>query len=162
GVAAALGPAGFANPAAARELNRSQKRVLVIFLAGGGSQLETWDPKPGTATGGPFDTIATSVPGTHIFRLLPPTPNQIHPIGLVRGLNSAVRDHGIGKQIMLTGRKPEAGIEYPHLGAVAAKLLGSGGDALPGHIHVFPARGADGGSRPDAAFLGAQFASVPV
>jgi len=160
GAAAVLGPAGFASPAAARELAKTQKRVLVIFLAGGVSQLETWDPKPGTDTGGPFAAIPTAVPGTRIGELLPHTAKQMKRIALVRGLNSVSPDHGIGEKIMLTGRKPEAGVEYPHIGAVSAKLLGADGQAMPGHVHVFPA-GAGGRSQ-DATFLGPKFASVPV
>src|SRR5437879_8682012 len=125
GATAAFGVGGFANPAAARELAKSQKRVLVVFLSGGVSQLETWDPKPGTDTGGPFAAIPTSVPGIHISELLPLTAKQMHRMAIVRSLNSVSDDHGRGAQIMLTGRVPEAGIEYPHIGAVSAKLLGS-------------------------------------
>src|SRR5438045_3696880 len=114
----------FAAPAAAAELSKSQKRVLVVFLHGGVSQLETWDPKPGTDTGGPFRAIPTAVPGTHICELLPETAKRAHRIAIVRGLNSVSPDHAMGAKIMMTGRLPEAGIEYPHLGAVDAKLLG--------------------------------------
>ncbi len=159
GATAALGPLGFAAPGAASELARAQKRVVVIFLAGGVSQLETWDPKPGTDTGGPFRAIPTSVPGTHICELLPLTAARMHRLAVVRSLNSTSPDHGIGERIMLTGRKPEAGIEYPHIGAVAAKLLGGDNAEMPGHIHILP---GGGGGRADATFLGPQFASVPV
>lgn len=159
GTTAALGTGGFANPAAARELARSQKRVLVIYLSGGVSQLETWDPKPGTDTGGPFASIQTSVPGTRICELLAHTSKQMHRIALVRGLNSQSPDHGIGQTIMLTGRKPEAGIEYPHLGAVSAKLLGSGTLGLPGNIQILP-KGEGGFGKADATFLGPKFAAV--
>ena len=114
--------------------------MLVIFLAGGASQLETWDPKPGTDTGGPFRAIPTTVPGTHICELLPFTAKQTHRLAIVRGVNTAMDDHGIGEKIMLTGRKPEAGIEYPQLGAVAAKLLGSDAAGLPAHISDPPQR----------------------
>src|SRR5690606_25971636 len=55
------------------------------------------------------------------------------------------------------GRRMEPAIEYPHLGAVAAKLLGTGDGGLPGHIQVLP---GGGGFRQDAAFLGPKFASV--
>ncbi len=154
GAAAAFGTAG-----AAADLTKAKKRVLVIFLAGGVSQLETWDPKPGTDTGGPFRAIPTSVAGTHVGELLPHTARQVHRLAIIRGLNSAVPDHAVGTQIMLTGRRPEAGIDYPHVGAVAAKLLGSGAQALPGHIHILP-RAGGGASRQDAAFLGPQFAAV--
>ena len=45
------------SPALAAEMKRSQKRVILLWLAGGSSQLETWDPKPGAPTGGPFRAI---------------------------------------------------------------------------------------------------------
>ncbi|MCE9562346.1 MAG: DUF1501 domain-containing protein [Planctomycetes bacterium] len=158
--AAALGPSGFANAYANAELAKTQKRVLVIFLAGGASQLETWDPKPNTDTGGPFKAIPTSVPGTHIGELLPYTAKQMHRLAIVRGLNSVSDDHGIGEKIMLTGRKPEPAVEYPHIGAVAAKLLGnSAASALPGHIQILP-KGSSGFGKADATFLGPKFGSV--
>jgi hypothetical protein len=159
GAVAALGPLGFASPRANAALARSQKRVMVIFLSGGLSQLESWDPKPNTDTGGPLRSIPTSVPGTRISELLPNTAKQAHRMAIVRGLNSQNDDHGIGATIMLTGRKPEAGITYPHIGAVAARLLGSDSYALPGHIQILP-KGGSGFGGADAAFLGAKYASV--
>ena len=157
--AAALGPLGFASSEANAALARSQKRVMVIFLSGGLSQLESWDPKPNTDTGGPLKAIPTSVPGTHISELLPHTAKQAHRLAIVRGLNSQNDDHGIGATIMLTGRKPEAGITYPHLGAVAARLLGSEASTLPGHIQIVPGGGSGFGGG-DAAFLGPKYSSV--
>ena len=59
-----------------------------------------------------------------LSELLPHTAKQAHRMAIVRGLNSQNDDHGIGTTIMLTGRKPEAGITYPHLGAVAAPAVG--------------------------------------
>ena len=52
----------------AGELKKQQKRVILLWLAGGASQLETWDPKPGAATGGPFRAIQTAVPGVAHLR----------------------------------------------------------------------------------------------
>src|SRR5213596_2656800 len=59
------------SPALAGELKKTQKRVILLWLAGGISQLETFDPKPGASTGGPFRAIPTDVPGTHISELMP-------------------------------------------------------------------------------------------
>src|SRR5437016_5297574 len=118
GAAAALGPAGFASRAAAEDLTKAGRRVLVVFLHGASSQLETWDPKPGTDTGGPFRAIPTSVPGTHICELLPYTAKQMHRMALVRGVNTAEDDHGKGDYIMHTGRRREPAVPYPHLGSV--------------------------------------------
>ncbi len=159
GATAALGAAGFASPAAAKELSKTQKRVLVVFLEGGLSQLESWDPKPNTDTGGPFKAISTSVPGTHVCELLPCTAKLMHHIALVRSLNSQTGDHAQGHNLMLTGRKMEAGITYPHLGAVSARLLGGSGSALPGHVRILP-KGGSGFNGADASFLGPRFASV--
>ncbi|HEY3392960.1 MAG TPA: twin-arginine translocation signal domain-containing protein, partial [Lacipirellulaceae bacterium] len=55
----------FSSPAIANQLRSDQKRIVVFNMHGGLSQLESWDPKPGTDTGGPFRAIPTSVPGVH-------------------------------------------------------------------------------------------------
>jgi hypothetical protein len=84
---AVVGGLGFlARPAVARQLARDQKRVVVFNMHGGLSQLESWDPKPVTPTGGPFRSIPTSVPGIHVSELLPKTAQQMHRLALVRGV----------------------------------------------------------------------------
>ena len=159
GTLGALGFGGMIHPLAAQQLQRQQKRVMVIFLAGGVSQLETWDPKPGTNTGGPFQTIPTSVPGTHICELLPYTAQQAHRLAIVRGLNTQEDNHAKGAYIMQTGRRETPAETYPHLGAVCAKLLTASDNPLPGYIHVTP-RGESGFNTRDSAFLGPRYASV--
>jgi hypothetical protein len=155
-----MGLGGMTHPLAAKELQRAQKRVLVVDLRGGVSQLETWDPKPGTDTGGPFQAIPTSVPGIHICELLPYTAKQMHRLAIVRGLNTAEDDHGKGHYIMQTGRRQEPAQEYPHFGSVCAKLLGSYDNPLPGYLHISHKGGSDGSRRSDAAFLGPKYACV--
>lgn len=159
GVAAGtLGFAGLALPSSAKELQKKQKRVLVIDLAGGVSQLETWDPKPGTNNGGPFQTIATSVPGVHICELLPYTAKQMHRMALIRGVNTMENDHGKGHYIMHTGRRKEPAMDWPHLGSVVAKVFGAE-QGLPGYLHIRAGKGG-GFNKQDAAFLGPRYASV--
>jgi hypothetical protein len=77
---AAAGTAAFADMtgiqalgtrAVADELRQNGKRCILLWLAGGASQLETWDPKPGAVTGGPFQSIPTSIPGVRICELMP-------------------------------------------------------------------------------------------
>jgi len=101
--------------AAAEQLKRSQKRILTLFLNGGVSQLESWDPKPNTTFGGPFRAIPTSVPGIHISELLPFTAQQMHLLALVRCLNTKNAEHISGSIEMTTGHSA-VGAEYPHLG----------------------------------------------
>src|SRR5690242_10973912 len=88
GAGASLSFSGMVKPAAAGQLANQQKRVLLVWLGGGVSQLESWDPKPGTELGGPFQAIATSVPGIHISELLPYTAKQIHHLALVRSVST--------------------------------------------------------------------------
>jgi hypothetical protein len=159
GVAGAVGALSLAPLRAAQQLQKARKRVVVIFLAGGASQLETWDPKPGTDTGGPFQTIVTSVPGVHICELLPYTAKMMHHMALVRGINTAEDDHGKGHIFMETGRRVEPAMKWPHLGSVCAKLLRDPDNPLPGYIHITP-KGNGGVNAEDAAFLGPRYASV--
>lgn len=152
-----LGFGSLVDPAAAKQLESNQKRVLLVWLAGGVSQLETWDPKPGTNTGGPTQAIHTTVPGIHISEMLPYCAKQMHRLALVRGINNAEDDHGKGAYFMHTGRRQEPAMVYPHLGSVMAKLLTPADNPLPGYIHVTP-KGEGAGK--DAAFLGPKYNSV--
>ncbi|MSR32320.1 MAG: DUF1501 domain-containing protein [Gemmataceae bacterium] len=160
GGAAGAGLAALTSPLAAKELSSKQKRVLVVWLSGGVSQLETWDPKPGTVTGGPFRAIPTSVPGIYISELLPKTAKWMHKLALVRGINTKEDDHGKGAYIMHTGRRQEPANSFPHLGSVCSKLLTTDANPLPGYLNIVP--GGGGQSAADAAYLGPRFGSVGI
>src|SRR5580704_13801730 len=77
------------NALAAPEVNsalkKTQKRVILLWLAGGASQLETWDPKPGAVTGGPFRAIKTDVPGLQISELMPKMAQRMKTTCVIRG-----------------------------------------------------------------------------
>ncbi|GIT30570.1 MAG: hypothetical protein Ct9H300mP1_26160 [Planctomycetaceae bacterium] len=91
---------------AAKQLEKTQQRVVCIYMSGGLSQLESWDPKPKTNTGGPFRAIPTSVPGIHISELLSRTAKHMDKLALVRGINTRNGDHGKGNYHMQTvGRR---------------------------------------------------------
>jgi hypothetical protein len=148
----------FGSPAAATALLKDQKRVVVFNMHGGLSQLESWDPKPGTPTGGPFRAIPTSVPGIHISELLPHTAKQMHHLSIVRSINTKEDDHGKGAYKMLTGRDQTPAADYPMIGAVMAKCLETPSNSLPGHISITP--GGGGGRGNDAAYLGPRYSSI--
>src|SRR6187401_2261401 len=133
GTAAAAGTAAFAdmtgldllgNAAVAGEMKKQQKRVILLWLAGGSSQLETWDPKPGAPTGGPFRSIATSVPGIRISELMPKMAQRMEHTCIIRSLNTKNGDHGGGARLMMRGRMDDPSLHYPDLGAVVARELG--------------------------------------
>jgi hypothetical protein len=148
----------FSNPVIAKQLRADQKRIVVFNMHGGLSQLESWDPKPGTVTGGPFRAIPTSVPGIHISELLPQTAKQMHHLCLVRGVNTSEDDHAKGTYLMLTGRRQTPAADYPQIGAVAAKALAPADSPLPGHILITP--GGSGGRGNESAYLGPKYSSI--
>jgi hypothetical protein len=155
GLGVAAGFAGMVQPAVSAELERRRKQILVVWLAGGASQLETWDPKPNTSTGGPFRAIETAVPGIRISELMPRCARQMHRMALLRSINTKENDHGKGHYLMHTGRPQAPGTVYPHLGCVAARFLAPAQDPLPGFIHITPGGGGRGSS--EAAFLGPKY-----
>ncbi|WP_422926481.1 DUF1501 domain-containing protein [Singulisphaera sp. PoT] len=158
GVASQFGFSRFVQPSIAAELQGREKQVLVVWLAGGASQLETWDPKPGTETGGPFRSIETSVPGTRISELMPRTAKLMHHISLARGVNTNENDHAKGQYMMHTGRPEMPGVAHPHFGSMAAKFLGAETNPLPGYIYITPGGGGRTGT--EAAYLGPKYAAL--
>lgn len=125
-----------ASEAQAAEVRKQGKRLFILYLGGGASQLETWDPKPGRPTGGPFGAIETTAPGVRISELLPRLARQMHHMALVRGVNNAGMgaDHdGSGMSI---GRRKDPFVNYPTLAEIAAKELGRRETKIPDHVEL--------------------------
>lgn len=166
GVAGAAGAAGsgglgfgdFLQPAIADELKSQQKQVLFIWLDGGISQLESWDPKPGTQFGGPFRAIDTSVPGLQICELLPKTAKQMHHLALVRSLCTKDNSHSAGVPRILRGDPKNRGVTYPYFGSAIAKLIGPGPSGLPPYVWIKPGNG--GFITDHAGFLGSKYGAL--
>jgi uncharacterized protein (DUF1501 family) len=147
-------------PALAAELKQKQKRVIMLWLAGGSSQLETWDPKPGAVTGGPFRAIQTSVPGVKISELMPQMAKRLHHTCLIRSLNTRNGDHGSGAKLMMRGRRDEANLQYPDLGAVLARELGQADSKVPDYVSFYFATEGQGFAPGSSGFLGARYAPM--
>jgi hypothetical protein len=168
--AAAAGAAAFAadmtqlnilqHPALAGELKKQQKRCILLWLAGGASQLETWDPKPGAPTGGPFRAIPTSVPGIHISELMPQMAKRMKHTCIIRSLNTRNGDHGGGAQLMMRGRRDEPNLKYPDLGAVLARELGRTDSQVPDYVSFYFATEGRGMAPGTAGFLGSRYAPM--
>jgi uncharacterized protein (DUF1501 family) len=152
------------NALAAPEVNgalkKTQKRVILLWLAGGASQLETWDPKPGATTGGPFRSIQTDVPGLRISELMPKMAQRMKTTCVIRGLNTKNGDHGSGAKIMMRGRRDEAGLRYPDLGAVVAREMGRVDSKVPDYVTFYTQTEGRSMAPGDAGFLGARYAPM--
>src|SRR5207248_3577745 len=81
------------------------KSVLLLWLWGGPSHHETWDPKPNAPSQvrGTFRPISTATPGTHICELLPQAARRTNQFAILRSLNHNQTDHNVGGTINLTG-----------------------------------------------------------
>lgn len=157
-VAGAGAAGGLFQPALGEALRKRHKQVLFIWLDGGISQLESWDPKPNTRFGGPFRAIPTSVPGIHVSELLPRTAKQMHHLTLVRSLCTEDNSHSAGVARIQRGDPKNRGVTYPFLGSAVAKFLGSGAGNLPPYVWIKP--GSSGFIPGDAGFLGPRYGAL--
>jgi len=105
------------------------KSVIQIWLWGGPSQLDTFDPKPeaGSAYCGPYTKpIATNVKGIQICEMLPLLAQQADKYSLIRGMTHGNSGHETAAYMMLTGHKPGDGIVYPTVAAITSYFKGYG------------------------------------
>lgn len=145
---------------AANVADKKQKRACILLWMGGGpSQLDTFDPKPDHKNGGPVKPIQTAVPGIQISEYLPKLAQQAKDLAIFRGMTSKEGDHGRATQLMLTGYGPSEAVRYPALGSLIAERLGTTDSELPNFVSVSPLRfGGAGGP----GFLGPKYSSLNV
>jgi uncharacterized protein (DUF1501 family) len=141
--------------AAAPTLKKENKSLIVLWMSGGPSHLDTFDLKPGQPTGGDFKPLKTSVSGVEICELLPTVARQMQHLSIVRSLVTNEGSHERGRVLMHTARMPTPATNFPSLGAVAAHQLTPKELALPGFISI--GRPADG-----PGFLGMSYAPFTV
>lgn len=156
--AAAMSLGGLTTAAVAEQAKKNNKQVLFVWLDGGISQLESWDPKPNTQFGGPFRAIQTSVPGIQVSELLPKTARVMHHLAVVRSLCTQDNSHSAGVDRIQRGDPKNRGVTYPFFGSAVANLLGPGESNLPPYIWIKPMSG--GFIYKDAGFLGPKYGSL--
>jgi uncharacterized protein (DUF1501 family) len=125
------------------------KSVILLWLWGGPSQLDTFDPKPNAPLDyrGPFGTIPTRAPGARFCELFPKLAKLTDKLSVLRTLVTQSNDHGIAGTIGLTGSgaggtgldgKPLPGSPRPALGSVVAKALATSPQRKQGHSGLHP------------------------
>lgn len=149
---------GLVSAPAAEAMRKKEKQVLFVWLDGGISQLESWDPKPNTEFGGPFRTIKTTVPGTHFSELMPQCAKQAHRLCVVRNIATKDNAHSSGVARIQRGDPKNRGVPYPFFGSSIAKLMGPTASKLPPYVWIKP--GSGGFKTEDAGFLGPKYGSL--
>ena len=137
------------------------RSVIQIWLWGGASHIDTFDPKPGTSADyhGPLATpIATNVSGIQIGEILPMLAGQADKYSLIRGMTHGINAHETASYMVQTGRPPGGREVFPSVGAVVS--LFKGYDAgyrglLPPYIVLTELQG-----RGDAARTGRMFQAL--
>ncbi|SFI06057.1 DUF1501 domain-containing protein [Planctomicrobium piriforme] len=137
------------------------RTCILLWMPGGPSQLDTFDPKPGHENGGEFAAIDTSVSGIQICEHLPQLARHMDQIALIRSMKTKEGDHSRATYHLRTGYRPGGPIQYPALGSLVANEYRELPGDLPHYVSILsdpflnPAAYASG-------FLGPQFAPLQV
>ena len=119
---------------------RREKSVILIWLDGGPSQLETYDPKPEAPSDyrGPWTAIPTNVPGTFVTEKFPLQAKMADRMSIIRSLHHDNGDHFAAGHWMLTGRFGSTAANltpmYPSLGSHITRVKGVSSNGLPGYV----------------------------
>jgi len=151
-------------PALADEVAASKDRkrsCILLWMTGGPSQIDTFDPKPEHENGGPWKPIDTSVPGIQIGEHLPKLAKQMADCAILRGMTTKEGDHTRATYLMRTGYLPQGPVHYPTLGSVWSKELSVPESDLPNFVSVAPYRFLSPAAY-GPGFLGPQFAPLVV
>ncbi len=140
---------------------KRRKSCILLWMSGGPSQIDTFDPKPGHANGGPYKPIQTSVPGILLGEHLPKLAAQVKDLAIIRGMSTKEGDHGRATYNLRTGYLPSGPVRYPTLGSLVAKELENDSAELPGFVSVAPAR-AFSPAAYSSGFLGPKYAPLIV
>jgi len=114
------------------------KSCILIWMAGGPSHIDTWDPKPDAPTDvkGEFAPIDTSVPSTKISEVFPKLAGTLSRATLIRSMTSPEADHDRAAHHLLTGYRPSPALVYPSFGSVLARARGFSESTLPAYVAV--------------------------
>jgi hypothetical protein len=115
-----------------------RRSCILLWMNGGPSQIDTFDPKPGHANGGPFRPIATSVPGIQISEHLPRLARTAQDLAIIRSMFTREADHGRATYQMRTGYLPGGPVQYPTLGSLFSRELERPGAELPNFVSIAP------------------------
>ena len=136
------------------------KACILLWMAGGPSHIDTFDPKPDAPADvrGEFNAIETSVPGIQISEHFPRFATLMEHAAILRGMSTLESDHKLATYHVHTGYLNRAGaVSFPSLGALVAKELGNRDTPLPNFVSI--GRGAPAVG---AGFLGPYYQPLSV
>ncbi len=129
--------------------------LVLLWMNGGMTQTDTFDPKPGTRSAGPLGAIRTAAPGVELSELLPRLAGEMRDVALIRSMATREGAHERARHLLHTGWAPNPTVAYPDLGALISEQQGDPKAELPAYVCV-----GSGGEGP--GFLGAPHAPLTV
>lgn len=112
------------------------KNVIYLYMSGGQSHLDTWDPKEGVETAGPTKPLKTSADGLRVSEYLPLTAQQMHHGCVIRSMTSTQGAHEQGNYMMHTSYALRGTIRHPAMGAWLNVFQGGGSSTLPNFVFI--------------------------
>ena len=133
----------------ADEIRRQGRALILLWMDGGPSQFETFDPKPRHENGGGTETIATNVPGVRIASGWEQTASVMQEIALIRSMTNKEGNHQRATYQMHTGYIPSGSVKHPGIGSCVAQQLATPDAELPSVVSI--------GRTVGAGFLGVDY-----
>ena len=132
------------------------RSIVVLWLQGAPSQLETFDPHPGTNIAAGSNAIRTSVEGVQVGEGLVQTADLMHEIAVLRNVVSREGDHERATYNVKTGFRPDPTLVHPAIGGIVCHQLKDDLE-IPRHVAITPGQWA-----PRGGYLGAQYDAFKV
>jgi hypothetical protein len=149
----------------AADKGRPAQSIILLWMQGGPSQLETFDPHPGSAIAGGTRAIDTAIKDVQLADGFGHLAEQMGSVALVRSMTSKEGDHERGTYLMKTGYRPDPTVIHPSIGAVCCHELPGGKTEIPRHVSILPSqwpgRGGFLGDEYDAFKTGDPLQKVP-
>ena len=120
----------------AEQIKKQQRACILVWLAGAPSQMETWDPKPGTGNGGSTKAIKTALSGVSIAEHWPQMAKALGNVAIIRSMVGKEAAHARGTYHLHTGRRMGGPEKHPNFGSVVAAELGDTNSELPNFVSV--------------------------
>lgn len=128
----------FGLPAVANEARRQQKHCILLWLCGAPSQFETWDPKPGRPSSGPFGSIPTALPGVHFGELMPQCAQIADRLTVIRSMKTDESEHFQAIDLLTRGDSPRPPFVRPTIGSVLGQQLAEADNPIPNFVLLDP------------------------